>query len=575
MAVVSISRIQQRRGKKYDGTGLPQLASGELAWCIDSQELFIGNGSVAEGSPAVGNTKILTYRDIEYQGSLLTIAQRVYKINDPTITTGPDANFPVYRTVQDRLDDQVSSLDFGVVGDGEIDDTIALQRAIDQLFLNEAAPAYSYEPSRVTLVIPAGIYKITGTLYIPSYASIIGAGPDKTIISHSGSSAVIRFVNDLSSIGNPVGMGSTLIDSNLDGIFTNDPDDVKYITQPRFITLQGLSITTDAADQTALQLEAVRDSVFSNLHIRGNWGGSFNANSKGISLYAFSSVVTSERNVFSNINIQGFSYAVHATQDIINNIFENGYIADVRQGFALGIGADSVSIGQQYGPRQTHISNYKFYNVKRQAVYVAVGTNNTTNTLELVNVGNNGGGNATPIYPQVYFNTYGNSSTDLSSDRAAALSLPLVTTPFVPEISGHGTFNLMGSRRLSIGQQSSYIGLFRLPISCDASGVAIGTVSYDISYFYNSINGFSRSGTLSLVVDVDAGLAQLADDYNYAGNGTSEDSLKLDFQVSLLDYSGDLYTGALGQTVQSIRISYINTLAADSGYFNYTYSTIL
>ena len=46
MAVVQISRIQLRRGKKNAGTGLPQLASGELAWCIDTQELFVGNGSV-------------------------------------------------------------------------------------------------------------------------------------------------------------------------------------------------------------------------------------------------------------------------------------------------------------------------------------------------------------------------------------------------------------------------------------------------------------------------------------------------------------------------------------------------
>ena len=63
MAVVQISRIQIRRGQKNQGEGIPQLASGELAWAIDSQELYIGNGSVIEGAPAVGNTKILTQSD--------------------------------------------------------------------------------------------------------------------------------------------------------------------------------------------------------------------------------------------------------------------------------------------------------------------------------------------------------------------------------------------------------------------------------------------------------------------------------------------------------------------------------
>ena len=58
MAVVQISRIQVRRGKKGQ-TNLPQLASGELGWAVDSQELYIGNGSVSEGAPQVGILKFL------------------------------------------------------------------------------------------------------------------------------------------------------------------------------------------------------------------------------------------------------------------------------------------------------------------------------------------------------------------------------------------------------------------------------------------------------------------------------------------------------------------------------------
>ena len=49
MAVVQISRIQVRRGKK-GVDNLPQLASGELGWAIDSQEFYVGNGSVSEGA---------------------------------------------------------------------------------------------------------------------------------------------------------------------------------------------------------------------------------------------------------------------------------------------------------------------------------------------------------------------------------------------------------------------------------------------------------------------------------------------------------------------------------------------
>jgi len=57
MAIVQISRIQQRRGLNQD---LPQLASAELAWSVDTRQLYIGNGTLAEGAPTEGVTEILT-----------------------------------------------------------------------------------------------------------------------------------------------------------------------------------------------------------------------------------------------------------------------------------------------------------------------------------------------------------------------------------------------------------------------------------------------------------------------------------------------------------------------------------
>ena len=57
MAIVSISRIQHRRGLQQD---LPLLASAEFGWSLDSQRLFIGNGNTAEGAPRLGITEILT-----------------------------------------------------------------------------------------------------------------------------------------------------------------------------------------------------------------------------------------------------------------------------------------------------------------------------------------------------------------------------------------------------------------------------------------------------------------------------------------------------------------------------------
>ena len=57
MAIVQISQIKHRHGVQSD---LPQLATAELGWSVDTRKLYIGNGTLSEGAPEVGNTEILT-----------------------------------------------------------------------------------------------------------------------------------------------------------------------------------------------------------------------------------------------------------------------------------------------------------------------------------------------------------------------------------------------------------------------------------------------------------------------------------------------------------------------------------
>jgi Major tropism determinant N-terminal domain len=63
MPITQISRIQHRRGLQEN---LPNLASGELGWALDTRKLYIGNGTEDEGAPATGVTEILTqFSDID------------------------------------------------------------------------------------------------------------------------------------------------------------------------------------------------------------------------------------------------------------------------------------------------------------------------------------------------------------------------------------------------------------------------------------------------------------------------------------------------------------------------------
>ena len=67
MAVIQISRIQHRRGLQSD---LPNLASAELGWSVDTRKLYIGNGTTEEGAPSLGKTEILTqYSILDFESS--------------------------------------------------------------------------------------------------------------------------------------------------------------------------------------------------------------------------------------------------------------------------------------------------------------------------------------------------------------------------------------------------------------------------------------------------------------------------------------------------------------------------
>lgn len=74
MAVIQVSQIQVRSGYQED---LPALATGEFGWCVDTQRLFIGKGTLAEGAPTTGVTEILT----EYSIGLINIGIAALEAN--------------------------------------------------------------------------------------------------------------------------------------------------------------------------------------------------------------------------------------------------------------------------------------------------------------------------------------------------------------------------------------------------------------------------------------------------------------------------------------------------------------
>ena len=173
MAVTQISRIQHRRGLEQD---LPQLASAELGWSIDTRQLYIGNGTLGEGAPIVGVTRILTEHDIAAITEEIDLTDYTFFGNAAgyIAQTGPSLISPVVRSLQDKLDDIVNVRDFGALGDGVTDDTSAINRAIQQTYKSTVSPLDSR--ARRTIYFPGGSYIITSPILIPPFAKFVGDG---------------------------------------------------------------------------------------------------------------------------------------------------------------------------------------------------------------------------------------------------------------------------------------------------------------------------------------------------------------------------------------------------------------
>lgn len=532
MAVVSISRIQIRRGKKQAGSGLPQLASGELGWAIDTQELFIGNGSVAEGAPYVGNTKLLSEHDDLFQFA----DTYAYKSSAGYLQTGTTTNTPVLRTLQDRLDDRVSIRSFGAFADGT-DQTVAIQRAIDQLYLNAANKGQTQ--ARVELILESGIYNISSTIYLPPFATLRGAGPDKTVIN-AGAFVAFQTVNSDSTPGNPA-------------------SDAGNSTEKQARNIKVSNLTIKSTGGTALTLQSCRDSEFKDMILEGsyNLGDTVSGDIDGIRLSAHSTAVSSNNNVFENVVIKKFVTAIKSDNDIKDNQWINCTFNTLWQGAALGLNTIKGTSGQLTGPIKNKISNSTFDEIMTYAIYVNAGSDNVSDSNRYYNVGNDGGNASNNTYPIIRFDESGGTSTNDYFERAEQLGYDanfIINVPYTTEVKGTQITQINRSHVIQLGQYGEATRLFKLPAS--------NRQGYVIDYLYrsNQVNA-TRNGTLNLVVDPNNNTYNITDEYDYTGDSNFQENLR--FLAQNYDEDGDT-------EVDTVAIMVLNFTSSDQAELVYT-----
>lgn len=515
MAVVQISKIQVRRGRKSQ-TSMPQLSGGEFGWAVDTQQLYIGNGSVSEGAPYVGNTEILTERSNIF--GLLG----AYTYADGALQTGVDSNTPFSRSLQQKLDDIVSVRDFGAVGDFSngvgTDDTESIQRAIDQLYLNSGNK--SSASSHVKLVIPAGVYKISSTLYIPSNINLIGDGSGDTVIYQVNSShSIFQTVANSSSPGTYV----TYANMNSD----NAPSNV-YVEGITFIRDEG-SIT----QIPLILVDCLKNSRFNDCKFVGTWlNGSGEeqapviAGSSSAILIKGLGAVSTEDVEFVNCEFTKVAHAVYSDYDSYKVTFKNCKFHNLFRGLTLcRTSADTP--GQNYGPHDYVVEDSTFDKIDAEAWKVfnnSASSGHRSLNNKFYDVGNNSAEQSQPTTPIIDFglsNSYSNgdyfqrniSIVDIDANKASS---PIRLTAYLPDVVGinHVVYPARSLTLLASTPIASPKVMLKTPAWASSKIV----VDYMVR---KSSNDLYRSGTLTITVHPDMGDGIVAptvnDDFVYYG----------------------------------------------------------
>lgn len=387
MAIVQVSRITSRKGLIED---LPQpLAGAELGWAVDERRLFIGNGTLAEGAPVVGNTEVLT----EFSDILSFATEYTYKgaAAGYTVQTGATSGSPVSQSLQSRLDSYAVITDFGAVGDGVTDNTAAINHALQQLYCIQ-----NNTQIRRSLFFPAGTYVITDTINLPPYALLYGEGTNSSIISLNvqewapntayASGVLVYYTTGgtyYRSIADVPANGIAI--TNISYWDDVGPTPLSYImrtsdslqqvgvniaaangaTPPQNIGIVNMAFETNQ-EINGILIEDAENVEFKSISISGPLTtgtlASAAADTAAIRFASTSGLICTHITI-DDFAFSGFTYGTATEQQVKGVTFANGYFDTLYQGVYLG-GASVVN----GGPTGVKITNCVFDNIYVQGI---------------------------------------------------------------------------------------------------------------------------------------------------------------------------------------------------------------
>lgn len=557
MAIVQISRITQRKGLAID---LPQLAGAELGWSIDERRLWIGNGTLAEGAPVVGNTEVLT----EFSDILSLSTAYTYKGQAAgyTVQTGPTIGSPVTQSLQSWMDQWASIKDFGATGDGVTDDTAAINRALYQIYCREINPQI-----RRSIFFPAGVYRITDSITIPPYATLIGEGANNSIIRFDiddWSSAVTyesgvlvnnsgTYYRSQSEVPSGIAITNTTywVSEALPGYVARTADSQQNVgnnisaTPPQYITVKDMAFenvfqyinpTTEVL--TTLDIFLVEDAsycTFEGVGFRGSMD-QYDLTPRSAagpnpayappdnSCVAFSSTPSLICNqvVFDTCEFTGVTYGINTAEDLTGVTITDSKFNFLYKGAVLGSGTLSGVTGFR-------ITSNVFDNIYAEGIVFRVVNLNISGYNIFYDVGNHFGGITQPYTAIIDIQYNNNASIGDMFARTDAFSDAIVPGSSYPRIVLNDTtsIGITNSKEISLGTYTRESGQYATLNDGQASAITIVSDSgTSLEFDTETIRAFTmnytiirdvvaRTGTLLVVANADdsSGDLEYSDDY--------------------------------------------------------------
>ena len=418
MAIVQISRITQRKGLQEN---LPQLAGAEFGWSIDERRLYIGNGTLEDGAPVIGNTEILT----EFSEIIPLVQDYTYSGEEATgytVQTGPSPGTPVQLSLQNWMDQFATVKDFGAMGDGITDDTAAINRALYQLYCREVNPAI-----RRSLFFPAGVYLVTGTINVPPYATLQGEGPKNSIIQMAAASSATYVVQTSDSL-QQTGIG----------IGTNGA------TPPTSITIENMCFQSLDPMDIAF-VNRASECIFNQVQFIGPLTTAeltVDTDNTACVRFDSSDALDVHQIKFDNCGFTGTTYGVRTDQHVRGVGITGAHFSTLFKGVLLEVNPD----GDEFSPQGFGITSCDFDTVYNQGIVFYTDRNATAqNTFG--DVGNHFGGVTQPYTSIIDFLSPNNLSVGDMFERADAYA---VVHPRI-DLNGEASIAFTNGQQLAMG----------------------------------------------------------------------------------------------------------------------------